>query len=218
MTIKENRQKSALEVLMNLLYNHITMLKGMMIMLKNIPGTVLEWNEGLSKNAFAVLSPVLSVTKGLTLSQLKELTGLEGTTIQNWVKRGWVESPTGKRYGEQQIVRIILINMLRNAMQLEKIIALMSYINGKVDDRSDDIIPDRELFSVMCSIISQVSNKNTTDKEEIKAIIESELRDYTGPNEDSKQKLEAAVLCMTLGFIASEIKKDSDNEFSKLFE
>lgn len=189
-----------------------------MKMLKNIPGTVLEWNDALSKNAFAVLSPVLSVTKGLTLAQLKELTGLEGSTIQNWVKRGWVERPNGKRYGEQQIVRIILINMLRNSMQLEKIIALMGYINGDVDDRSDDIIPDRELFSVICSVISQVDKKQTADKDVIKEIIEKELKDYVGPNEDSKQKLEGAVLCMTLGFLASEIKKESEAEFSKLFE
>lgn len=187
-------------------------------MLKYIPGTVLEWNEGLSKNAFLILSPVLSVTKGLTLSQLKELTGLEGTTIQNWVKRGWVESPTGKRYGEQQIVRIILINMLRNAVQLEKIIALMGYINGEVDDRSDDIIPDRELFSVMCSVISQVDKLQTTNRDKIKQIIEAELSDYTGPNADSKAKLEKAVLCMTLGFISSEIKKESDEEFDTLFK
>lgn len=187
-------------------------------MLNNIPGTALPWNEGLSKDAFAVLFPVLSVTKGLTLSQLKELTGLEGTTIQNWVKRGWVESPTGKRYGEQQIVHIILINMLRNSMQLEKIIALMKYINGEVDDRSDDIIPDRELFSVMCSVISQVEKIQTTNKDEIRQIIETELTDYTGPNVDSKEKLERAVLCMTLGFMSAEIKKDSEAEFDKLFE
>ena len=95
-------------------------------MLRTVPGTVLPWTDGLQQNAFAVLSPVLAVTKGLTLSQLRELTGLEGSTIQNWVKRGWVERPTGKRYGEQQIVRIVIINMLRNSMQLDKIIALIS--------------------------------------------------------------------------------------------
>ncbi len=105
-------------------------------MLRTVPGTVLPWTDGLQQNAFAVLSPVLAVTKGLTLSQLRELTGLEGSTIQNWVKRGWVERPTGKRYGEQQIVRIVIINMLRNSMQLDKIIALMTYINGQVDDLS----------------------------------------------------------------------------------
>lgn len=124
-------------------------------MLRTVPGTVLPWTDGLQQNAFAVLSPVLAVTKGLTLSQLRELTGLEGSTIQNWVKRGWVERPTGKRYGEQQIVRIVIINMLRNSMQLDKIIALMTYINGQVDDRSDDIIPDRELFSLLCAVIHE---------------------------------------------------------------
>lgn len=185
-------------------------------MLDVIPGTVLPWEDGLSKNAFAVLSPVLSVTKGLTLSQIRELTGLEGTTIQNWVKRGWIESPTGKRYGEQQIVRIILINMLRNSMQLDKIIQLMSYINGRVDDRSDDIIPDRELFNILCRIIFLADEAQTTNKDEIKRIIGIELESYTGPEENSKQKLEKAVLCMTLGFISSEIKKQSDDEFDSL--
>lgn len=187
-------------------------------MLRVIPGTVLPWEEGLSRNAFAVLSPVLSVTKGLTLSQLRELTGLEGTTIQNWVKRGWIESPTGKRYGEQQILRVILINMLRNAMQLDKIIWLMGYINGRVDDRSDDIIPDRELFNVLCRIIYLADRKQTTDKTEIRRIIGEELEHYNGPCEDSKEKLEKAVLCMTLGFISSEIKKQSDEAFEGLYQ
>ena len=27
-------------------------------MMKNVPGTVLPWTDGLQKNAFAVLSPV----------------------------------------------------------------------------------------------------------------------------------------------------------------
>lgn len=186
-------------------------------MMKNVPGTVLPWTEGLQQNAFAVLSPVLAVTKGLTLSQLRELTGLEGSTIQNWVKRGWVENPTGKRYGEQQIVRIVIINMLRNSMQLDRIIALMTYINGQVDDRSDDIIPDRELFSLLCSVIYEADRMHSTDRQVIASIIETRLSNYHGPNADSKEKLERAVLCMVLGFVASEIKKQADEEYETLF-
>ncbi len=185
--------------------------------MKSVPGTVLPWTEGLQQNAFAVLSPVLAVTKGLTLSQLRELTGLEGSTIQNWVKRGWVENPTGKRYGEQQIVRIVIINMLRNSMQLDRIIALMTYINGQVDDRSDDIIPDRELFSLLCSVIYEADRMHSTDRQVIASIIETRLLDYHGPNADSKEKLERAVLCMVLGFVASEIKKQADEEYETLF-
>lgn len=186
------------------------------MMLKNVPGTVLPWTDGLQQNAFAVLSPVLAVTKGLTLSQLKELTGLEGSTIQNWVKRGWVESPTGKRYGEQQIVRIVMINMLRNSMQLDRIIALMTYINGQVDDRSDDIIPDRELFSLLCAVIHEADEQQTTDREKLSGILERHLTQYHGPNAEAKEKLKRAVLCMVLGYIASELKKQADAEYDKL--
>lgn len=182
-------------------------------MLKNIPGTVLEWNDALSQNAFAVLSPVLSVTKGLTLSQLKELTGLEGSTIQNWVKRGWVERPSGKRYGEQQIVRIILINMLRSSMQLEKIIALMRYINGEVDDRSDDIIPDRRLFSVICSVISQVDKKQTVDKEIIKEIIENELTDSSVRTRTQSKSLRVRYFVWCSAFSRRKSKKRQKQNF-----
>lgn len=186
-------------------------------MLQNVPGTVLPWTEGLQQNAFAVLSPVLAVTKGFTLSQLRELTGLEGSTIQNWVKRGWVENPTGKRYGEAQIVRIVIINMLRNSIQLEKIIALMTYINGRVDDRSDDIIPDRELFSLLCSVIFEADRMHSTDREVIASIIDSRMANYRVPNAQAGEKLRRAVLCMVLGFIASEIKKQADAEYNALF-
>ena len=33
-------------------------------MLKTIPGTMLPFEEGLEQNAFAVLTPLLSVTRG----------------------------------------------------------------------------------------------------------------------------------------------------------
>ena len=108
-------------------------------MLEKIPGTVLSFNSSAAENSYSLISPLLTVTKGLTLAQVTALTGLEPSTIQNWVKRGWVKNPEGKRYGEEQVVRIILINMMRGSMQLEQIAFLMSYINGSVDDRADDI-------------------------------------------------------------------------------
>lgn len=186
-------------------------------MMRTVPGTVLPWTEGLQDNAFAILAPVLAVTKGLTLSQLRELTGLEGSTIQNWVKRGWVENPDGKRYGEQQVVRIVIINMLRGSMQLERIIALMTYINGEVDDRSDDNIPDRDLFSLLCAVIYEAGRTGVTDRDGLREIIQNHLAAYQGPNADAKETVTRAVLCMVLGFIAAEMKRLADAEFDALF-
>ena len=117
-----------------------------------IPGTTLKFSEQARVSAFSVISPVLEATGGLTLSQLSKLTGLEGTTIQNWIKRGWVSATKSKKYSEKQVLRILLINMLRGAMKLDDIAGLMKYINGDVEDTSDDIIDDILLYNILCRI------------------------------------------------------------------
>ncbi|MEG1887085.1 MAG: DUF1836 domain-containing protein [Oscillospiraceae bacterium] len=183
-----------------------------------LPGTTLAGTEESYQNAFGTLEPVLSATKGLTLSQLHELTGLAGSTIQNWVKRGWVANPTTRRYGECQVVRVILINMLRNSLKLEKIISLMSYINGSVEDRGDDIIEDRELWNILCSVIFSARKAETTDCDSIRIIIGEKLEGYCGPSEDSNEKLFGALLCMTLAYISSEIKKEAEEELDNIIK
>ena len=79
---------------------------------KKIPGTTLRYNEQAKLAAYSVVAPVIEATGGLTLSQLSKLTGLEGSTIQNWIKRGWVSTTVGKKYSDKQVIRILLINML----------------------------------------------------------------------------------------------------------
>ena len=109
--------------------------------------------------------------------RVEGLTGLNGSTIQNWVKRGWVAAPVGKRYGRRQLMRIILINMLRDVMKLENIIAIMRYINGSVEDESDDIIPDERLYDHLCAVIAQARRLQTTDAAQIRRLICSRLDD-----------------------------------------
>ncbi len=58
-----------------------------------IPGTALAKSLQTGESAFAAIEPILTATGGLTLAQVEGLTGLNGSTIQNWVKRGWVAAP-----------------------------------------------------------------------------------------------------------------------------
>ena len=76
---------------------------------------------------------------------------------------------------------------------------------------------DRELFSLLCSVVYEADRMHSTDRQVIASIIESHLRGYRGPNEQSKEKLERAVLCMVLGYLASEMKKQADAEYEQLF-
>ena len=184
-------------------------------MLKKIPGTLLDFHAGMEHQAFAALESILTATKGLTLGQIGELTGLTGTAIQNWIKRGWVANPRGKRYGEAQVIRIILINMLRPAVSLEKIAALMEYINGSVEDREDDILPDRQLFNYLCAVICQADAAHTTDRTEITRIIENEISDFPRDGEKDKRKLERVILCMTLAYLSAEMKREAEIEITE---
>lgn len=185
-------------------------------MLEKIPGTQLNFESGFEKNAFAVLTPLLSVTKGLTLSQISEVTSLQGSTIQNWVKRGWVANPKNRRYGERQVARIILINMVKSSLQLDTIVSLMKHINGSVEDEADDIIPDKELFNFLCYVIYQADERHTFDSRELKKIIADTTKSYKGPNKDSKQRLESALLIMSLAYISGTIQQQAQNECEKI--
>ena len=181
-----------------------------------IPGTVLKFNSAVADNCYSVIAPLLTVTKGLTLAQVKELTGLEASTIQNWVKRGWVKNPEGKRYGEEQVVRIILINMMRGSMQLEQIAFLMAYINGSVEDRSDDILPDKELFNVLCSIIYTCQQNSFADTEQLDHIIDSRLEQVKINDSVSQKKLRTALRAMALAILATQMRDLAQKAFVQL--
>ncbi|MCR4638931.1 DUF1836 domain-containing protein [Ruminococcus sp.] len=164
-----------------------------------IPGTTMKFTEQARESAFSLISPVLEATGGLTLSQLSKLTGLEGTTIQNWIKRGWVSATKGKKYSEKQILRILLINMLRKAMKLEDIANLMHYINGDVEDTSDDIIEDILLYDIFCRIIFTAEDEGAFDTDHIKSLVAREVAENTKEIADD-EKLKKALYVMVMGY------------------
>ena len=176
-----------------------------------MPGTLLQMPPGSEDEAFSVLEPVFAVSGGgLVLSQITEMTGLGPATIQNWVKRGWVSNPVNKRYGRLQVARILLINLLRPAMKLEQIARLLQYVNGSVDDRTDDIIPEDRLYTLLCSIVFQLEKEKRLDREFIITLIGAQLEGYEGPVPDAKSRLEDALLLMLLNIAAAMLMQQAD--------
>lgn len=173
-------------------------------MINMIPGTILPMREGSEHQISDVLSPFFEMTNGLTLSQVTEITGLESSTIQNWVKRGWVAKPVAKRYGEQQILRIILINILRGSMKLDHIAGLMAYINGKVEEQSDDLISELELLNMLERILRRCNTDKSLSK--IETYISKELADYQEPVPGAKDKLFRGLYIMALAYLSAMIR------------
>ena len=184
---------------------------------KNFPGTLIPFNATLRENAFLVISSLCATTGGITLSQLVEMTGLEGTTIQNWVKRGWVSKTVGKKYNERQIARILIISVLRESLQLPQIAGLMGYVNGSVDDITDDIINEGELYSRLCAIIFEI-DEDMLSADSIKSAIKEHLADYEGPLPDSKERLFAALRIMVTAYISALLKRKSEKLCKDILE
>ena len=185
-------------------------------MLEYLPGTTLPVTKEAPEDAFASLSPIFAVSGGgLLLSQVTEMTGLGASTIQNWVKRGWVSSPVNKRYSEVQVSRILLINLLRPAMRLEKIVRLLRYLNGSVDSREDDIIPEPKLYSLLCAMLFELSGCDKITHESIVTLIESRLEGYEGPVPDAAERLKTALSIMLMNMAAAMLMQQAEASFER---
>ena len=78
---------------------------------KIVPGTVMPYTE-VKEGMFSLFRPMIAAADGLTLGQVCAITGLEYSTVQNWVKRGFVDHPVKKKYYERQLARILIISSL----------------------------------------------------------------------------------------------------------
>ena len=103
---------------------------------------------------------------------------LTSSTLQNWIKRGWVENAPLKRYTVDQVAHILIINMLRSCVQLDHIAFLLHYINGRVDDRSDDIIRDSVLYDYISKILDRLIEEDNCSGASIRGVIREVTADY----------------------------------------
>lgn len=161
-----------------------------------IPGTNIEY--GQSDDAFSVLRPMIEITGGLSLGQICRITGLQSSTIQNWVKRGYVPHPDQKKYYERHLSRILLISALRECMNIEEIGELMMLINGDTDDESDDIISETKLYDYFCKAVKNL-NELSLEGENIENSIAEILKNEDEANMD---KLTLALKVMVYAYIS----------------
>ena len=75
------------------------------------PGSAIPLEE-LAGGGFAQFRLMLQLTDGLSRSQVCTVSGLEPSTLQNWINRGFVARPQGKKYHARHLARILLIAAL----------------------------------------------------------------------------------------------------------
>lgn len=179
-----------------------------------LPGTTIEVSKvdvGTSRSMF----DGIFAAGGITLSQVSVMTGLEPYLIQNWVKRGFVSPPQKRQYTKNQFARIVIINMLRESLQLDKICGLLSYINGVLDDESDDLISDSELYHMYSDMIAN-KNINITDEDSVIAAAEKAAEGYNEPRAGAEARLVRILRVMAYAHFATMSRRAAEEMLAHL--
>ena len=173
-----------------------------------IPGTTLE-DRRSNADQIESLFTSMFLAGGLTLSQVAAVTGLESHTVQNWVKRGFLSPPRSKRYDMEQVCRIINMNMLKGTLHLDQVCSLMTYINGSLEDESDDLVDDTRLYFMFVRLAARARQVGG-DKEWEDALQEI-TADYVEPVPGAREKLLQVLRIMLTVWAANTLRTAAEN-------
>jgi predicted DNA-binding ribbon-helix-helix protein len=108
-------------------------------------------------------------------------------------------------------------------MQLENIVKLMECVNGDVEDQSDDIIKDADLYTYIYNIIQKISPLDKFTINKLDEIIDEEIHDYHGPGanytghvSNTTERLHNALRIIILTYISSELRKTAESELADM--
>ena len=186
-----------------------------MVMQWVLPGTVLVSQREVDGDGERMLD-ALFLGGDISLAQVSAVTGLESHTVQNWVKRGFLTPPIGKKYSIDQLCRIINIHMLRGVFSLERTCSLLGYINGRLDDHSDDIIGDAQLYFMFVSLAARA--QQLSRPEACERILAEMLQDYREPYSGAKERVSNVLKVMLTAYLAARMRTSADRMLSDLEE
>ena len=174
-----------------------------------LPGTAIEI-KATTPNVAKELLDGIFLSGGLVLSQVTKLIGLAPYEVQNWVKRGFLPPPVHKQYDRNQFCRLAMINMLRESMQIDKITKLLSFINGHLDDSSDDLVDDSDLYNYYVNLVA-LMGEHLPDTDEIHTHVYYLTENFKEPIPGGRRRLAIVLEVMLYTHFSAVLRKRADN-------
>lgn len=181
-----------------------------------IPGTILRKSDMGNSTGLEFLNKIFFITDGIMMGEIRNISGIDSSTLQNWVKRHWVENSKLKKYDIDQVAHILIINMLRSCMQLDRISFLIRYINGNVDTKGDDIIRDSILYDYICRIIDRLTENDCVPEQKVRQYIDEVILDYEEKVSGARKRLVKALEIIIVAYYASLMKQRADSMLDDL--
>ena len=161
------------------------------------------------------LTPMFSCG-GLVLSQVCQLTGLEGYTIQNWIKRKFLPPPAERKYNRNQLCRILIINLLKDTFSLEQAASLLGQINGSLNDTANDIIEDSQLYTYLVDCLAALDNSDCLDLSSAGETVRAVTAGCQSPHRDAEIRLRMVLEIMLTACQAQQIHRLALEMFRRL--
>ena len=178
-----------------------------------LPGTVLKAEAEEASGVESLFAPMF-LAGGMVLSQVSSITGLEPYIIQNWVKRGFLSPPQNKRYTLRQLCRILNINMLKGVLPMERVCAMLGYINGQLDDDSDDTIDDSRLYFMFVRLAAHA--KQIDQSQAWQEAIDRVLQDYDEPTPGARDRIAQVLRIMLIAYVAARMKDQAETLLTEI--
>lgn len=170
-----------------------------------LPGSTIEVELSRRNIADGLLAPMF-LAGGLVLSQVAEITGLAPHTIQNWVKRGFVSPPKAKRYSREQLSRLLIINALKDSLQIESIIALCAHAGAYMEANG---MSDTELYCRFADALGALG-AGIPARGAMRTAVEASLADYAEPYAGAKARLLNVLEIMLLAYSSSVLHQNAE--------
>ena len=99
--------------------------------------------------------------------------------------------------------------MLKTAMTMEQITGLLSYINGRLDDESDDLIDDTVLYFMFLRLAAQARHIGGTRSWD--EVIPEILAAYNEPVPGAKERIDKVLRIMLTAWIGVRIVQQAQD-------
>lgn len=104
--------------------------------------------------------------------------------------------------------------MLKGVLPMERICGMLGYINGALDDESDDLIDDSALYFMFVRLAVRARELDRTG--EWDSAIAQVLADYQEPTPGAKQRIAQVLRVMVVGYIASRMKQEAEHLLAEM--
>ena len=103
---------------------------------------------------------------------------------------------------------------LQNVLPMEKICGLLTYVNGHLDDESDDLIDDSQLYFMFVRLAARA--RGLDDKDELQQALNQVLSDYEEPIPGAKARIEKVLRVMLTAWISTRMRQEAEKMLSDM--